>query len=192
MPHILVNTLYYCKRKKLMNSYLVPRAANFLADLVFWLYYIVSQLPCYSSSSRFQNLWHKAVHYWKKIRLTKIKLTCFNFCYSLPYFNTFHCILKNRLRLTADVFQTDAKSLVDSVVELILIFYTYGVSFIRVIKGTNLQGLTPHYMYCMLILTKRILHSVSKLIPRERSYSNQTFEVQEVIQTLPMRNQNTK
>ena len=128
----------------------------------------------------------------KKIRLTKIKLTCFNFCYNLPYFNTFHCILKNRLRLTADVFQTDAKSLVDSVVELILIFFTYGVSFIRVIKGTNLQGLTSHYMYCMLILTKRILHSVSKLIPRERSYSNQTFEVQEVIQTLPMRNQNTK
>ena len=54
----------------------------------------------------------------KKNPLTKIKLTCFNFCYNLPYFNTFHCILKNRLRLTADVFQTDAKSLIDSVVEL--------------------------------------------------------------------------
>ena len=43
------------------------------------------------------------------------------------------------------------------------VFYTYDVSFIRVIKGTNLQGLTTHYMYCMLISIQRISHSVSKV-----------------------------
>ena len=42
-------------------------------------------------------------------------------------------------------------------------FNTYGISFIRVIKGTNLQGLTLHYMYSMLILTLGISHSVSKV-----------------------------
>ena len=30
-------------------------------------------------------------------------------------------------------------------------------------KGTNLQGLTPHHMYCMLISIQRISHSVSKV-----------------------------
>ena len=53
----------------------------------------------------------------------------------------------------------------------------YGISFIQVIKGTNLQGLyTPlHVLYVGM----RISHSVSKVIPRERSYinSNQTFGV---------------
>ena len=53
----------------------------------------------------------------------------------------------------------------------------YGISFIQVIKGTDLQGLyTPlHVLYVGM----RISHSVSKVIPRERSYiySNQTFGV---------------
>ena len=53
----------------------------------------------------------------------------------------------------------------------------YGISFIQVIKGANLQGLyTPlHVLYVGM----RISHSVSKIIPRERSYiySNQTFGV---------------
>ena len=54
----------------------------------------------------------------------------------------------------------------------------YGISFIQVIKGTNLQGLyTP--LHVLYVNGMRISHSVSKVIPRERSYiySNQTFGV---------------
>ena len=120
MSHILVNTLYYYKRKKkLMNFTLCPRAACSRCSC-FLIVRITLSLSCHAiplhQDSKICDTKQSITE--KKIRLTKIKLTCFNFCYSLPYFNTFHCILKNRLRLTADVFQTDAKSLVDSVVEL--------------------------------------------------------------------------
>ena len=76
-----------------------------------------------------------------------------------------------------------------------LVFLTYGVSLIPVIKCTNMQGLTLYYVD----LNSRISHSVSKVdsqqlirsleaaitkptpvgefYPGKRSYSNQSFGV---------------
>ena len=60
-------------QKKIEELFTLSPELPLLADLVFWLYFIVSQVAmCYSSSSRFQNLWHKAVHWQKKINILQL------------------------------------------------------------------------------------------------------------------------
>ena len=70
----------YNHKKKLEELFTLSSELPFLADLVFWLYYIVLQFALLFLLIKIPKyVTQLAVHHWKKITLTKIKLTYCNF-----------------------------------------------------------------------------------------------------------------
>jgi len=75
-------------QKKVKSCLPCPQSRLFLLILFSDCISLSRRLPCYSSSSRFQNLWHKAVH-WQKIN----QHNCNFLRLELALLNIFHCIL---------------------------------------------------------------------------------------------------